>query len=134
MNRITAGFWLAALYNTCIILFSKGFGNDLGSVDPLFGPSGCVGILLWGAAYFALARKYDVAPSLAAVFCVEKAFYGVHWLQWMAAHQSELAALQAADPSAAAFFRHSALTWPLAPQCQHSSAVLGLAPCGPPAP
>ena len=42
MNRTTLGFWVAALYNTCIIIFSKGFGDDLGAVDPLFGSAGCV--------------------------------------------------------------------------------------------
>ena len=30
MDRISLGFVLAALYNICIILFSKGFSNNLG--------------------------------------------------------------------------------------------------------
>ena len=104
MNRTTLGFWLAALYNTCIIVFSKGFGNELGAVDPLFGPSGCVGILLWGAAYFALARRYEGAPAVALVFCAEKAFYGVHWLMWMSAHGGELSAMTGQDPLTGMFF------------------------------
>jgi len=34
MDRISLGFVLAALYNICIILFSKGFSGDLGTGIP----------------------------------------------------------------------------------------------------
>ncbi len=104
MNRTTLGFWLAATYNTCIIIFSKGFGDELGAVDPLFGSAGCVGILLWGAAYFALARRFQAAPAVALVFCVEKAFYGIHWLTWLLAHSTELPAMVDQDPLTGVFF------------------------------
>jgi hypothetical protein len=104
MNRTTLGFWVAALYNTCIIIFSKGFGGDLGDVDPLFGSAGCVAVLLWGAAYFALSRRYEVAPAVALVFCVEKAFYGIHWLIWMSSHGGELAEMTSQDPLTGMFF------------------------------
>ncbi len=104
MKRTTIGFWLAALYNACIIIFSKGFGDDLGAVDPLFGPAGCVAVLLWGAAYFALSRRYEVAPALALVFCLEKAFYATHWLIWMSSHRSELAEMTSQDPLTGMFF------------------------------
>ena len=76
MDRISLGFVLAALYNICIVLFSKGFSGDLGAVDPLFGPGGCVGVLLWGLAYLSLARSYSAAPAVALVFALEKLFYG----------------------------------------------------------
>jgi hypothetical protein len=104
MNRITWGFWLAAVYNSFIVVFSKGFGEDLGAVDPLFGSTGCVAVLLWGAAYFALGRRYDVAPAVAAVFCVEKGFYGVHWLVWMSAHSGKLPTMVEQDPLTGLFF------------------------------
>ena len=78
--------------------------GDLGAVDPLFGPEGCIGVLLWGGAYFALARRYDVAPAVAALFRVEKAFYGVHWLLWMSAHSGELSGLIASDLLTGTFF------------------------------
>lgn len=104
MDRVRIGFILAALYNFGILLSSKGLGNDLGAVDPLFGPAGCVGVLLWGAAYLSLAWRYDVAPAVSLVFCLEKAFYGIHWLNWLSAHGGELAALRAADPRTGQFF------------------------------
>jgi hypothetical protein len=104
MDRIKIGFWLAALYNAGIIVFSKGFSGDLGAVDPLFSPDGCVGVLLWGAAYFALARSYQSAPLVSLVFCLEKAFYGFHWLAWMADHGGEIAAMTEADRLTGGFF------------------------------
>jgi hypothetical protein len=104
MDRVAIGFWLAALYNACILMFSKGLTGDLGAVDPLFSPVGCIGVLLWGGAYFALARRYDVAPAVAALFCVEKAFYGVHWLLWMSAHSGELSGLIESDFLTGTFF------------------------------
>jgi hypothetical protein len=104
MNKITLFFWIAALYNACIILFSKGFSTDLGVIDPLFLPEGCIGILLWGAAYFALSRRYERTPSIALVFCFEKAFYGFHWVFWMLAHHQELAEITAEDPISGSFY------------------------------
>lgn len=104
MDRVRLGFIAAALYNSSIIIFSKGLGPDLGAVDPLFAPSGCIVILLWGAAYFALSRRYHVAPAVTLVFFVEKAFYAVHWLVWVAAYGSKLPAMIEADPLTGSFF------------------------------
>ena len=50
MDRTQLGFTIAALYNICIIFFSRGFSDVLGEVDPTFGSAGSVGILLWGLA------------------------------------------------------------------------------------
>ena len=104
VTRTAIGFYLAATYNLCIIVFSRGFSESLGEVDPLFSSSGCVGILLWGAAYFALARRYSVAPAMALVFALEKAFYGLHWLGWMSDHASELTAMMQSDPLTGLFY------------------------------
>jgi len=104
MDRIALGFVLAAAYNICIILFSKGFSADLGAVDPLFGPGGCVGVLLWGLAYLALARSYESAPAVALVFAAEKLFYGSHWLLWLRDHSSELGAMISADYLTGTFY------------------------------
>lgn len=104
MDRVRLGFVLAAVYNSGILIFSKGLGDDLGAVDPLFSPAGCVAVLLWGAAYLALGWRYDVAPALSLVFCVEKAFYGIRWLDWMSDHGAELGAMRAVDPLTASFF------------------------------
>ena len=51
MDRTQLGFTIAALYNIHIIVFSRGFSDVLGAVDPTFGSGGSVGILLWGLAY-----------------------------------------------------------------------------------
>ena len=104
MNKIMIGFWIAALYNFGIILFSKGFSNDLGVIDPLFSPDGCIGILLWGAAYLALSKRYERTPGLALVFCFEKAFYGFHWIFWMMDHHQELEGLFSIDLISAVFY------------------------------
>uniref|UniRef100_A0A6T2I4I0 Uncharacterized protein n=1 Tax=Eutreptiella gymnastica TaxID=73025 RepID=A0A6T2I4I0_9EUGL len=98
------GFILAGLYNLGILIFSKGLGNDLGEVDALFDFNGCISVLLWGAAYVALASSYDKSPGVAMVFAVEKLFYGFHWLRWMGKHMTELPALVKSDPLTGAFF------------------------------
>ena len=104
MNRVSLGFVLAMLYNSSIILFSKGFGEDLGAIDPLFGPAGCIGVLLWGLAYLALARTYAHAPAVALVFAVEKLFYGCHWVLWLKDHGSELGTMRNEDPLTGSFY------------------------------
>lgn len=97
-DRIALGFVIAALYNSNIVVFSKGFSSDLGAIDPLFSPIGCVFILLWGAAYLALAKHYRTVPALALVFCVEKAVYAGHWTLWISEHGGTLGSLIEADP------------------------------------
>ena len=97
MERKTLGFWLAFGYNSGIGLFSKGFSNSLGVVDPLFSGDGCIAIQLWGLAYLAIANIYSVAPAIALVFCLEKLFYAQHWLWWMRSHGDTLSSLFEAD-------------------------------------
>ena len=104
MNKITFVFCIAALYNFCIVLFSKGFSNNLGAVDPLFSPEGCIGILLWGAAYFALSKRHQSTPSMSLVFSLEKAFYGFHWLIWMLHHHGDISEMFSQDPLTGLFF------------------------------
>ena len=41
MNLTVLGFWLAAAYNACIIIFSKGFAGDMEPFDPLFASAVC---------------------------------------------------------------------------------------------
>ena len=104
MDRTRMGFTIAALYNLCIVIFSRGFSDVLGAVDPLFGSGGSVGILLWGMAYYALRNRYAQAPAVALVFAVEKLFYAAHWAVWMGGHSGELPGLFDADPMTGLFF------------------------------
>ena len=76
-------YLIALAYNLVIIPFSKVFSSNLGSVDPLFSPSGCFLILLWGVAYASVCKVYRQVPILSAVFAVEKLFYGLRWIVWM---------------------------------------------------
>lgn len=104
MPSVTLGFTLAGLYNLGIVSFSRGFSNTLGAVDPLFDPSGCVLVLLWGLAFLSVRRAYAAVPLLSGVFILEKAYYVAHWVAWMQAHAAELPAMAEKDPITAFFF------------------------------
>jgi len=73
-------YLLACLYNLHIILFSKFFSNDLGSVDPLFQKEGCFLIVLWGLAYASVSNIVDRCYLLSLVFALEKIFYSIRWM------------------------------------------------------
>lgn len=104
MNRMSWGFILAGLYNSGIGVFSKGFGESLGAIDPLFSANGCIAIQLWGLAYLALKDRHDVVPAMSLVFCLEKLFYGVHWLCWLDQHGQQLPSLIEQDLLTGLFF------------------------------
>ncbi len=104
MNRTTLLFVLAACFNFSIIIVSKGFGPDLGHVDPLFGSAGSAVIVLWGFAYLALAQTFQKAPAVALVFALEKAFFAVHWGAWIVQHADTLESLIERDPMTGFFF------------------------------
>lgn len=76
---VTRGFVVAGLFNLCIIGISRGFSNNLGEVDPLFSPIGCVLVCVWGLAYLSMAKYVHRAPHIAAVFAVEKLVYVGTW-------------------------------------------------------
>ena len=104
MNRVSWGFILAGLYNSGIGVFSYGFGDNLGVVDPLFSTDGCLGIQLWGLAYIAHKDSYADFPMMSAVFCLEKLLYSVHWLLWLPANGDTLPSLMAQDFLTGLFF------------------------------
>ena len=104
MDRISLGFILACAYNSGIGIFSKGFSDGLGEIDPLFLGGGCIGIQLWGLAYLSLARCYAAAPAVALVFCLEKLFYAQHWLVWMAQNATSLPSMIEDDPLTGIFY------------------------------
>lgn len=104
MMKLNYGFYLAALYNSFIIVFSKGFGEELGKIDPLFSSEGSFLILLWGALYLSLAHAYEVTPAALLVLSVEKAFYGIHWLRWLSVHANKLPSMLGQDPLVGLFY------------------------------
>lgn len=104
MDRISLGFILACAYNSGIGIFSKGFSDGLGEIDPLFLGGGCIGIQLWGLAYLSLARCYATAPAVALVFCLEKLFYAQHWLVWMAQNATSLPSMIEDEPLTGIFY------------------------------
>jgi len=105
--NISRGFWLAGAYNVFgMLLFSKFFTNPvLPAVDPVvFSSLGQVAIILWGLAYWSVARTYRHVPLLALVFAIEKLVYAFTWLAWMLAKGHTLPAIAAESPLSAMFF------------------------------
>lgn len=100
-------FLAAAAFNVVgITIFTRGFTNDyLMSLDPgLFSRSGCLLIVIWGLAYGALSGSFHRAPWVALVFAIEKLFYGISWVAWLAGERPTLAVVAATDPVTAAFY------------------------------
>ena len=104
MDAKKIGFVLAFAYNSGIGLFSKGFSNSLGDIDPLFSSNGCIAIQLWGFAYLAIANHYSLVPALALVYALEKLFYAQHWIFWMIEYGHTLPNLIQSDPITGVFY------------------------------
>ncbi len=85
MTRISKIFVAAGVVNLVAVLVgSKAFTSDyLTQLQPaVFSWLGLVSIMLWGAAYIAVSRRYRQVPALLAVFFVEKVAYFWAWLRW----------------------------------------------------
>jgi hypothetical protein len=90
---ITVGFLLAGAWNVLGMLsFSKFFTNRLlASLDPaVFSWLGQIAVVLWGLAYWSVAKSYPYVPWLLVVFFVEKMIYAGRWLIWLIAHRKTL--------------------------------------------
>lgn len=104
---IPLGFRLAGLTNIVgVLTFSLAFTNArLGELSPVvFSRFGLVSIMLWGAAYLAVATRWRAVPALIAVFAIEKLVYVVTWIEWMSQHGGELSPLFAESPLTATFY------------------------------
>ncbi len=85
-RAITRGFFLAGAVNVIgMLAVSKIFTNSLlNTTDPaVFSWLGQVAVVLWGLAYWSVARTYRHTPYLVVVFFVEKMVYAVTWLLWL---------------------------------------------------
>lgn len=87
-----------------VLLFSKCFTNSvIPQADPVVMSNfGLLMIIVWGLAYFSVAKSYHKVPLLTAVFSVEKLAYVVAWLYWHA--NNELAAVFEQDLFAGVFY------------------------------
>lgn len=104
---ITNGFRLAGAYNVFgMLLFSHCFMNPLlAAIDPaVFSWLGQVGIVLWGLAYWAVAKTYHHVPALLAVFAFEKLVYFLAWLRWLSDKAQTLPSIASESPMTALFF------------------------------
>ena len=86
MTTVSKVFVLAGLVNIGgVLLFSAGFTNDyLSELYPaVVSWFGLIAIMLWGAAYIAVAKSYARVRALVAVFMVEKLVYFATWVCWL---------------------------------------------------
>jgi hypothetical protein len=104
---ITYGFLLAGAWNVLGILsFSRFFTNRLiATIDPsVFSWLGQVAVVLWGLAYWSVAKSYHHVPWLLIVFFVEKMIYGAIWLHWLITKGKTLPKIASQSFLTAAFY------------------------------
>ena len=106
-RAITRGFVLAGAVNVLgMLVVSKLFTNSLlSSSDPaVFSWLGQVAIVLWGLAYWAVARPFRHVPYLVIVFFIEKMVYTVCWVLWLVQKGHSLTSIASESLLTAIFF------------------------------
>ena len=106
-RTITRGFILAGAVNVFgMLAISKLFTNSLlSSTDPaVFSWLGQVAIVLWGLAYWAVAKSYRHVPYLVIVFCIEKIVYTICWILWLLQKGHSLTSIASESMMTAIFF------------------------------
>lgn len=106
-RRTSNGFVLAGAVNVFgMLLISKFFTNPLlNATDPaVFSWFGQVAVVLWGFAYWAVAKSYRHVPYLVAIFFVEKILYAVTWLVWLMQKGHSLTSIASESLMTAIFF------------------------------
>jgi hypothetical protein len=104
---ITKGFIIAGCVNFFgTLLVSRGFTNRLlTSLDPVvFSHFGLIAIMLWGMAFVAVSKSYQLVPYVVMVFMVEKFVYAIAWILWITRSGHQLPGLLSSAPSTGAFF------------------------------
>ena len=89
-----------------MLIVSKLFTNPLlSATDPaVFSWLGQIAIVLWGLAYWAVARPYRHVPYLVLVFFIEKMVYAAIWLLWLLQKGHSLASVASESLLTAIFF------------------------------
>ncbi len=106
-RAVTVGFILAGAYNVFgMLLVSMCFTNPLlNATEPaVFSWLGQVAVVLWGLAYWAVARSYGHVPYLLLVYFVEKMVYSTIWLLWLLQRGHSLSNIASESPLTAVFF------------------------------
>ena len=106
-RAITKGFVLAGAVNVFgMLVVSKLFTNSLlNATDPaVFSWLGQVAIVLWGLAYWAVAKAFRSVPYLVMVFFIEKMVYTVCWLLWLVQKGHTLTSIASESLMTAIFF------------------------------
>ena len=105
---------LTGLYNSYISVIT---GSALGGIaipskvsvsalyPTVFSPEGCFCIILWGMAYIAVANKYAQLPMLCLVFCIEKIFYTITWVNWYFSNAGKVFDISQQKPLVGLFFQ-----------------------------
>lgn len=105
-NESSLIYILAGLYNFSIIIFSKGFSNEL--IDKYdgehFNLHGNLSILLWGLAYISIYNRYKQVSGLNFVFAIEKFYYFYIWINWMKLNHMNLSTMINEDLLTGLFF------------------------------
>lgn len=107
LSSAKQGFFLAGLYNFIGILGFTQFFTDTTLIDNdpiVFSWLGQVSILLWGLAYWSVAKRFWEVPALLWVFCVEKLIYAGAWLHWLLTTPEKLDALAGQSMAYFCFF------------------------------
>ncbi len=107
MTRISKTFVVAGLVNIVgVLVVSKVFTSDQAYLldEYVFSWLGLVSIMLWGAAYIAVSRRYQHVPALLPVFFVEKLLYFGAWLNWILSPPKTLADIFQESTILGAFF------------------------------
>ncbi len=84
-TTIQKGFIFSACANIfAILIFSRFFTNEfIPKFDNVVMSNfGLLMIVVWGFAYWAVAKDYEKVKWLVGVFAVEKLIYGIAWVNW----------------------------------------------------
>ena len=106
-SAFTRVFYIAGAVNVFgMLIISKLFTNPLlNAADPVvFSLLGQVAIVLWGLAYWSVAKMYHAVPYLVLVFFIEKMVYTFTWLYWLLQDGHSLASIAAESSMTAGFF------------------------------
>jgi hypothetical protein len=106
-KAITLLFYLSGIANIVgMAVVSRGFTSTVffKEYPEVFSMQGCIGVMLWGLAYMAVASSFQRLPSLCLVFALEKAFYTWTWFAYMQRRHAVMVLVFNKDPLVGMFY------------------------------